>query len=54
MSTKRRSVWNIMKRRVLSLLLVLSMVLTLLPVQAFAVDAADPLRVVKEGDWYRT
>lgn len=40
-----------MKRRLTSLLLVLSMIFTLLPIQAFAVDAANPFRDVKQGDW---
>lgn len=40
-----------MKRKLLSLLLALVMILTLLPVQAFAVDPANPFRDVKQGDW---
>lgn len=47
-----------MKRRIMSMLLVLAMVLTLLPVQAFAantvkpVDTANPFEDVKQGSWY--
>lgn len=40
-----------MKRRLISLLLALVMILALLPVQAFAVDPANPFRDVKRGDW---
>lgn len=40
-----------MKRRLISLLLALVMILTLLPVHAFAVDTANPFRDVKQGDW---
>lgn len=40
-----------MKRRFISLLLALSMILTLLPVHAFAVDTDNPFRDVKQGDW---
>lgn len=43
-----------MKRKILSFLLALIMILTLLPVQVFAVDTAtaNPFRDVKQGDWY--
>lgn len=47
-----------MKRRLTSLLLVLSMCLTLLPVQVFAagttkpVDTSNPFEDVKQGSWY--
>ena len=40
-----------MKKRLISFLLALVMLLTLLPVQAFAVDPANPFRDVKQGDW---
>lgn len=40
-----------MKRRLLSFLMAVVMILTLLPVQAFAIDPANPFRDVKEGDW---
>lgn len=40
-----------MKRRLASLLLAIVMLLTLLPVQAFAADTANPFRDVKQGDW---
>lgn len=40
-----------MKRGFISLPLTLVMILTLLPVQAFAVDPANPFRDVKQGDW---
>ena len=40
-----------MKRRLISLLLALAAVLTLFPAQALAVDAANPFRDVKQGDW---
>ena len=41
-----------MKRRLLSLLLILSMTLTLFPAQAFAVDTATPFWDVKQDDWF--
>ena len=45
-----------MKRKILSFLLALIMILTLLPVQVFAVDTdtvtANPFQDVKQGDWY--
>lgn len=41
-----------MKRRLISFLMALVMVLTLLPVQAFAADPGNPFRDVKQGDWY--
>lgn len=40
-----------MKKRLTSLMLALVMLLTLLPVQAFAVDPENPFRDVKQGDW---
>lgn len=40
-----------MKRRITSLMLVLVMIFTLLPVQVFAADPAEPFRDVKKGDW---
>ena len=39
-------------KRIISLLLALIMILTMLPVQAFAVDTANSFRDVSEGDWY--
>lgn len=41
-----------MKRRLMSLLLAFAMLLTLLPVQAFAADTANPFRDVEQDDWY--
>lgn len=47
-----------MKRKLVSLLLALSMVFSLLPIQAFAadkgkaVDTANPFEDVKQGSWY--
>ena len=44
-----------MKKRVLSLLLVLCMLLTMFPVAALAdqIEQANPFRDVKKGDWFR-
>lgn len=41
-----------MRRRLVSMLLVLAMVLTLLPVQAFAAGTAAPFRDVPRSSWY--
>ena len=41
-----------MKRRLISFLLAFCMILTMLPVQAFAAETANPFRDVKETSWY--